>query len=589
MQFNKILIVAFFSLILFVCCHTEQAENEQQPTDFHQFSEQFLETYWELNPTIATYNGYTKHNNQLPIPDEERKQYLIAQYQQLFNKLTQFNEEQLSDLDRVDYELIKNELESSIWYLEDFNSTVWNPAAYNLGGTFFYTLKGDESIEERLLNVNERLKKVPEYYEQAKLNIAEPVKEYTELAIQQIPSSLDVIKTAVLDSLKQAELSAEETSEIKENVQLAEQAITNYVQFVEDDLLASGNFRSFRIGEQQYKNKFQYDINSGLTAQENFEAALQAKEAVHQKMLELATELWPKYYGETTQPEGLEAVKQLIDTISTSHTTKEQFVNEVKQQVPQLEEFVKEKNLIEMNPDKPLVIRETPKYMRGFAGASVSAPGPYDKDGETYYNVTPIDDWEDDRAQSYLREYNDYMLQILNIHEAIPGHYTQLVYANESPSLIKSIFGNGAMIEGWACFSERVMLENGYGDGPTKDELMLMYYKWNLRIICNSIIDYGIHVKNWDREKVMDVLVNDAFQEKAEAEGKWKRARISSVQLTSYFNGLTEIQNLKNEIEQIQGGEFKIKEFNEEFLSYGSAPVRLIRELMLEKLNSKES
>ena len=84
------------------------------------------------------------------------------------------------------------------------------------------------------------------------------------------------------------------------------------------------------------------------------------------------------------------------------------------------------------------------------------------------------------------------MLPVLNIHEAIPGHYAQLVYANRSPSLIKSIFGNGAMVEGWAVYAERMMLESGYGEH--KAEAWLIYSKWNLRSVTNTILDYGVHV-----------------------------------------------------------------------------------------------
>ena len=110
------------------------------------------------------------------------------------------------------------------------------------------------------------------------------------------------------------------------------------------------------------------------------------------------------------------------------------------------------------------MLSPTPEYMRGVAGASITAPGPYDKGANTYYNVNPLTNYSAAEAESYFREYNKYQLQILNIHEAIPGHYTQLIYANKSPSLVKAVLGNGAMIEGWAVYTERMMLEQGYGN-----------------------------------------------------------------------------------------------------------------------------
>jgi uncharacterized protein (DUF885 family) len=226
--------------------------------------------------------------------------------------------------------------------------------------------------------------------------------------------------------------------------------------------------------------------------------------------------------------------------------------------------------------------------MAGLAGASISSPGPYDKNGNTYYNVGSLSGWPKDKAESYLREYNHYILQILNIHEAIPGHYTQLIYSNRSPSLVKSVFGNGAMVEGWAVYTELMMLENGYGavsDGPEAEpEMWLMYYKWNLRSTCNTLLDYGVHVNGMTREDAISLLVNEAFQQQAEAEGKWRRVTLSQVQLCSYFTGFSEILNLREEIRKKKGDQFNLKDFHEKFLSYGSAPVKYIRQAMLAEL-----
>ena len=185
-----------------------------------------------------------------------------------------------------------------------------------------------------------------------------------------------------------------------------------------------------------------------------------------------------------------------------------------------------------------------------------------------------------------LREYNKYILQILNIHEAIPGHYTQLVYSNQSPSLIKSLFGNNAMIEGWAVYTERMMLENGYGND--EDEMWLMYYKWNLRSTCNTILDYSVHTKNMSKEEAMHLLIDEAFQEKTEAENKWRRVSVTQVQLCCYFTGYTEIYDFREDLKKQMGDKFNLKKFHEKFLSYGSAPVKYIKDLMLADLKSTD-
>ncbi len=277
----------------------------------------------------------------------------------------------------------------------------------------------------------------------------------------------------------------------------------------------------------------------------------------------------------------------LINEIAKTHVSREKFQSEIEREIPILTNFVKTKNLLYMDPSKPLVVRKEPEWMAGVAGASISAPGPYDKNGDTFYNVGSLAAYSPEEAESYLREYNKYILQILNIHEAIPGHYAQLIYSNQSPSIIKSIFGNGAMVEGWAVYSEKMMLEEGWAKNTEingqveEDEMWLMYNKWHLRVVCNTILDYSIHNLNMTKEAGLNLLMNEAFQEKSEAEGKWRRATLSQVQLCSYFAGFSEIYALREEIKKIEKDKFDLKKFHEKFLSYGSAPVSEIKKLML--------
>ncbi len=303
---------------------------------------------------------------------------------------------------------------------------------------------------------------------------------------------------------------------------------------------------------------------------------------LHREMGKLSKQLWPKYFGKQAMPkDSLELISQMIDTLSAKHVKPDDFQSSIEKLIPKLTDFVKTKNLLTQDASKPLVVRKEPAYMAGVAGASVSSPGPYDKSGNTYFNVGSLSGWAPARAESYLREYNQYLLQILCIHEAIPGHYTQLMYSNKTPSLIKSVLQNGAMIEGWAVFSEEMMLDAGYGNN--EPEMRLMWYKWNLRSVCNAILDFSVHTNNMTKEQAVKLLTREAFQQQAEAEGKWKRVTLSSVQLTSYYTGYKEITDLRNDYKKKTGDGFTVKGFNEKFLSYGSAPVKLIKEAMMGK------
>lgn len=564
-----------------------EATKENINQSFDQFKNDLIEEFWKLNPSYALYVGYYKYDDQLVIPNESANKATLEFSQEKLAALREYDVNQLNSNNAGDYYIIENQLESSIWYINEYKGGEWNPSRYNVAGAFGLILNTDyKSLDERLRTISTRLNNVPAYYQTAIQNIKVPTLEHTDLAIQQNKGALGVFEKSIPDKMAESSLTEDEKAELKLKLNSATTAINGYISWLESKRksLVDGAAKDFRIGKALYEKKFKLDIVSEYSAKELYDRAVQSKQELHAEMIKITHQLWQKYFKDTEIPkDDLAAVKMMIDHLSVKHVTRDQFVNEVKRQIPLIEAFIKEHDLVDMDPSRPLVVRETPEYQRGFAGASVNAPGPYDATANTYYNVTPLDHYTEEQAESYLREYNHWILQILNIHEAVPGHYVQLVHANKSPSLIKSIFGNGAMIEGWAVYSERMMLEAGYANN--EPEMWLMYSKWNLRVVMNTILDYSIQVLGIDQQQGLDLLMNQAFQERTEAEGKWRRATLSQVQLTSYFNGYAEIYEFREEVKKKLGDRFNLKEFHNEFLSYGNAPVPIIKQLMRAKLN----
>ncbi|GHB65491.1 hypothetical protein GCM10008107_13140 [Psychrosphaera saromensis] len=552
---------------------------------FAEFSESFIEQFWQLNPGYAVYVGFYKYDKILPIPNDATAQKELAFYQQQLALLNAIDSQALSPNNASDFYILQNQIESAIWSITELKSGQWNPSNYNVAGVFGVILNTDyKPLNDRLKTIIERMENVPAYYKAAQQNLTNPTLTHTQLAIQQSKGTAGLFNKSIADKVASSSLSAEDKALFAQRLQASSAAIDGYITWLGNkatELEKSTTAKDFRIGKDLYEKKFKLDIFSGYTANELFNKAISEKNRVHQEMIKIADNLWPKYFDGIEKPQdNLVMIKKVIDHISVKHVKRDDFVNSIREQIPELEAFVLKHDLITMDKDKPLVVRETPEYQRGFAGASINAPGPYDAEANTYYNVTPLDNFNDEQAESYLREYNHWLLQVLNIHEAVPGHYTQLVHSNKSKSLVKSIFGNGAMVEGWAVYTERMMLEEGYGDN--EPELWLMYYKWNLRVIMNSILDYSIQVNGLTEDKALDMMINQAFQEKSEATGKWRRATLSQVQLTSYFTGYSEIYQLREDLKQATGDKFNLKEFHDQFLSYGSAPVPIIRKLMFD-------
>ncbi len=575
-------LIVIYSL-LFSSCNSSKNLYPQNEA-FENFKKLFIESIWKNNPDWALALGNHEYEDVLEIPSKENRTKKLEIYKSLSDSLKKYDWKKITPENSVDARLMINYLEEYNWSCYEFKSFEWNPSEYNVGEGFDLILGNSKSsLEKRLTAINERLKYVPEYYIAAKTNISKPTKEHTELGILQNQGSLEIFEKIIPDSINASKINDELKAELNKHLTQAVSSMKEYISYLTDLKKHidkdSTLTRSFRIGKVLYDKKFRYEMQSSFSVDEIFQKAQDHKKEIHENMMSLTKELWSKYFGTEPMPEGLAAVKKMIDTLSVQHCAPDSFIATIKKQMPELVAFIKEKNLLTLDSTKPLQVRETPMYMRGGgAGASINAPGPYDKFASTFYNVTPLDGYSAEEAESYLREYNNWILQILNIHEAMPGHYAQLVYSNKVDDLIKSIFQNNTMIEGWAVYGERIMLEEGYGNNSP--EMWLMYYKWHLRSTLNTILDYSIQCLNMSKQDAIKLMTDEGFQTEAEAQGKWRRATLTQTQLCCYFTGYTEIYALREDQKITLGNDFSLKKFNEKFLSYGSVPVKYIWEMM---------
>jgi uncharacterized protein (DUF885 family) len=562
-QVKKFFFFVLISTIL-PSCKTTPQETVSADDAFNQYKESFIEDLWKHYPVMASSAGYHKYDSVLIIPDAASRDVELTFARNHLDELGKMDENALSVNNRTDYLMIRDQLNLLIWYVSKYKAHEWNPSSYNITGTFAEMLNGRyEPLENRLRNFYLRMKYVPAYYEAAKTNIKNPTLEHTQLAIEQNLGGVTVFVGDLKNALDTAKLEDVEKKQIMAQAQSCSDAVKGYADWLKN--LDNPQPRSFRLGKELHSQKFDLEIQSSYPVDSIYNIAVAHKKDLHEKMIKIADELWSKYLGTAPKPaDTLKFIRAVIDKISLKHVSRDSFQLAIEKQIPELAEFVRQKDLIYLDPSKPLVVRKEPAYMAGVAGASISAPGPYDKNANTYYNVGSLNGWSPERAESYLREYNHYALQILNIHEAIPGHYAQLVYSNQSPSIIKSVLGNGAMVEGWAVYAEIMMLENGYGNNSP--EMWLMYYKWNLRVTCNTILDIRVHARDMNKQDAMHLLVDEAFQQQAEAEGKWRRVSLTQTQLCSYFTGFWEIYQFREELKKTMGNKFNLKAFHEKFL-----------------------
>lgn len=567
-------------LILTLSFHCGVDENMK----FSFLTDAFLEDFFRSSPVHATFTGAHQYDHLLEDYSPAAVQEKLEMYRSYLEKFEGIDPRRLNQTNQIDREILINEIKSSIFWLEVQKPYLKSPLMYNylIGGAINSLITRDFAPwEERLENLLSRLRQIPRLVEQAKENLDNPPEVATTVAIRQSQGSINLLQKdlpRVLDNAPELKDSILAASEV------AIRALQGYQEFLKEDLLPRSK-GDFRLGEELYREKLRLTLHSDLTPEEILGRAEREAERVRKEMYRIALPLHKEYFPRHLHPdkgEELERVviREVLEEIGKDHPRPEELLDTVKEIMTRIEAFVKEKDLITLDKKEPLVIEWTPEFSRGVAVAGLDSPGPLDKGQNSFYRVSPVPDYyTPSQVDSYLREYNRFALEELSFHEAIPGHYVQLYYANRFPSVVRSIFGNGPFIEGWAMLAEKQMVDGGFHDRDRR--LKLTQLKMYLRAITNSILDIKLHTQSLSQEEAMKLMVEDAFQEEAEAQGKWIRACLTSTQLCTYFVGFQELNDLMEAYKKLKGDRFNLKEFNEKLLSYGSPPAKHVREAML--------
>ena len=584
----KKLFAAFIVLlaITIVSCNSSKKEdNSTTDADFASFETKFLDAYWKQYPALSIAQGYGKYYDKLVVPTSAAFADNVSFSKKWLADLDALDYDQLSDNNKISSNIIKNQLESDIWYIDVFKQQEWDASVYNISGSCDYIINQPYAqLDERLKILTKYLDNSDAYYKAALENLKNPTKEHLEMGISQNKGGLGVFGKALNDSIATSHLNSAEKEALQKNITKATTSMNGYVSGLEK-IVADKNFKfkDYRIGKKLFTEKFKYDLATDFTPEQIYDKAVADKKFYHNKMFFTASKVWTKYYPTQTKPkDSLEVIRMVLSKMQLNHPTPAEFYPTLKKQVTQLKKFIIEKDLFDFDTTStPIVVRYMPEYARGFAMANAEFVPPYQKKGTTYYNIDDLTLYPPAKAESALRETNSYSSQILSIHEAVPGHCVQGIYNNKkSPDVLRSVFQNGAMIEGWAVYCETMMVDEGWGNHEPEIELALGV--WKLRELANVIIDYDIQCLNTPKEDIVKLLSKECFQTDQQVEEKYHRATVSQVQLCSYYSGSTAILQLREDYKKKMGSKYSLKKFHEKFLSFGSSPVKYIRERMLE-------
>jgi uncharacterized protein (DUF885 family) len=549
--------------------------------EFQTIAKDYVEGFLQSHPESATELGEHRFDDVLTDYSVDGRFRELRRAKQVREQLDKFKDlTQLTGANRVDVRLLKDNIDNEIFELEELKEADWNPLVYNqsLANSVYLLVARDfDSPEKRIPNLRKRLQGIPFVIDQAKENLKHSPQVYTETAIEQIQGAISLVREGLSPLLDRAPQMKKDVAPLQE---AAAQALEDYKKWLQTDLLPRSD-GDFRIGPDKFRKKLRFALASDLSMEEIMKRAqadlAQTQAAIYETALPLYKKYFPKADAASIEDKK-KVTAAVLDKLAEQRPDDNTIVGYAQKIVSEATDFVKQHKLVTV-PDKPLDVIVMPEFKRGQAIAYCDSAGPLEKNGKTFFAVAPTpNEWTKERKESFFREYNNYMVRDLTVHEAMPGHYLQLAHANDfhAPTLVRAIFQSGTFVEGWAVYTEQMMAEQGYG-GP---EVKMQQLKMRLRVICNAILDQSIHAGNMSEQQAMDLMMKQGYQQEGEAVAKWKRARLSSSQLSTYFVGVSEHLDLREKAKAKAGASFNLKKYNDEVISFGSPPVKYVRELM---------
>lgn len=548
---------------------------------------QYLDGEFKRHPSFASAAGSHEYDDRLDDLSASARALDREEAKKWKAKLDAFDTSKLSDAGKLDLRIWKHAVTSQLdlWAmgLDPFEYDPRVMGTYLSDSVFLLLTQSTLPRERNVENAAKRIEYIPKLVAAAtdksdKTLFSKAPKILTEIAIKRNAGAIAFYEKEVFELAKENPA----TSPLKEPAKKAVAALKEYQTFLEKDVLPRST-GDWRIGKDAFAKKLTLELDAGYTADEVIQMAEAEEVRVGREMYYVAKQLWSKLFPGVALPPDDEAgrravIAKVLDKLGDDHGKPDEIVGDAKKTVAKIKEFITAKKILTLpDPDRCEVIL-MPEFQRGFSAAYLNPAPALDPKANSLYAVAPPpSDWPEARRTAFQKEYNRAMLQVLTIHEAYPGHYVQLEYANRHPSLIRKVLYSGVYAEGWAVYTEQMMLDQGYGDGDLS--LRLHQLKFYLRAVINAILDHKMHCTNLSDDDAMKLLVGRGFQTEGEAVGKIARAKQSSCQLSTYFIGRMAFYTLRQKVQRQRGESFELGKFHEEVLNQGCISVKYLPEL----------
>ena len=580
---------------------------------FNDLVAAFVDALFVLQPLHATGVGDHRFDERWPDMSDAGRRARLAAWDRWAAAFTALDPAGLGPEERFDRDLVLGELAGMRFAEAELREEAWDALSwvYMLGFGLHSLLARDFApLAVRLASFAGRLEGIPRVIGDAQAVLgSHPTRPVSRLHARVAGDRIGGITGLVAEGLATAEAAAPTDAAVAAllpRLRAAAAVATGVLDGIGEHLrtnVAVAAQGSALLGPELFAAKLRHTLGDpGASPSAILERAEAEFDRVRAEMVRLARGAWSSFLpGEPEPADDGALVRGVLGAIALRHPVADGLVDYCRAELGQIEAFCRERGVITL-ADEPLDIVWTPEFLRSFAGAMLESPGPLDVGQKAFFSITPArDGWGPDDIESWLREMNDEQLRLLTIHEAVPGHYLQGVYANRSASLARRVFGSGLFAEGWAVYVTQVMLDRGYGDGSAA--LWLSHWKYYLRAVVNAILDVRIHTMGMTSEEAIALMVDGGFQERSEAVAKDERARLSATQLSTYFLGSSGFWDIEEEARRraavaagagrgavpsprVVGGFGPTPGFDERahleaVIAHGTPPVPLLRRIIL--------
>ena len=542
---------------------------ERPSTKLASFVDRHFDAGFRFSPVSATETGLHEYDTKLDDRSQASYERRIAELHRFQGELQAIDRTRLSFDEQIDATAIESDIRANLHDMETLRT--WeNPMRYaglpgnSVGGL----IKRDFApAKDRLRSVIARLGQIPAVYAAGRANVKNPSKEFTDLAIRISTGSAGYFSGDVADWAKEA--AGDDSALLSEFTTANAAAIAatrSFAEWLKNELLPRSKGR-YAIGSKAFLDKLRYE--------EMVDMPLDQLLAIGEAQLQKD---YDAFVRTARQIDPSKTPLEVMTALSDEHPTAEDLIPSARRSVEEARRYLIEKNIVTVPSEVRARIEETPPYARSGSFASMDTPGAYEtKATEAFYYVTPVEaDWDAKHKEEHLRLYNPYVMAMINVHEAYPGHYLQFLYAPRFPSKTRKLLFSGTNAEGWAHYAEQMMVDEGFGGGDPK--IRLAQLQEALLRDVRYVVGIKLHTEGWTVEQGAKLFEEKAFQEPANAYEESRRGAYNPTYLY-YTLGKIQIQQLRDDYMRAMGK--SLREFHDAFVSQGALPVSLVRKILL--------